>query len=294
MKHVSFHICLIVFACTGSGCITTNAPLATGQVLADASTDSAKGSEVSNAADAVPPADSAGSDVPSAMDIQLFNDIGKVKDVPPCGPLSDSGGTPDSAGGSDPAIAAIQAQIDAMKIDKTQPNWRSQLQKPTVVTFSPGLSYLWHLKTDKGDLTMKFRPDVAPMHVTSTMFLTMLGFYDTLTFHRILKGFMAQGGDPQGNGKGGPGYQYALETNACAGHDSRGVLSMANAGPNSEGSQFFITFAPATFLDGKYSVFGKMTEGESTLTTIEAGGTKDDNSGSPVIVHISSATITVE
>lgn len=294
MKHLWLKICLVVFPWAVSACITTNTPPATGQVSADASSDTAKGSDDSAASEVKTQDDTAVSDASPVMDIELFNDIGTVKDVPPCGADDTAVVTADAAIGADPAIAEIQAQIDALKIDKAKPNWRSQLQKPTVVVFTPGRSYFWQFKTDKGDLKIKLRPEVAPMHVTSTIFLTQMGFYDNLTFHRILKGFMAQGGDPLGNGKGGPGYQYALETNQIASHDSRGVLSMANAGPNSEGSQFFITFAPAKFLDGKYSVFGNMVEGDCTLTAIEAGGTVDDNSGSPVIVNILSAKITVE
>ena len=199
-----------------------------------------------------------------------------------------------TAQGLDPAIAAIQAQVDALAIDPATKNWRTKLPKPQVVAFTPGRAYFWLLTTDKGDLKLQLRPEVAPMHVTSTIYLTLLGFYDTLKFHRIIKGFMAQGGDPLGTGAGGPGYSYGLEASAAAKHDARGVLSMANAGTatDTEGSQFFITFAPQPKLDGGYSVFGKMVDGEATLAAIEAGGTVGE--GTPVKVKILHASIAVE
>ena len=192
----------------------------------------------------------------------------------------------------DPAILAIQAQVDALAINTAVKNWRTKVPKPTLATFTPGRKYLWLLHTDKGDLTLLLRTDVAPMHATSTIFLTLAGFYDTLKFHRIIKGFMAQGGDPLGTGSGGPAYKYALETSATAKHDARGVLSMANAGTDTDGSQFFITFAPQPSLDGKYSVFGRLVDGDAALAAIEAGGTVGE--GTPVKVTILTATIAVE
>ncbi len=191
----------------------------------------------------------------------------------------------------DPAIAAIQAQIDALAVDKSVAKWRTKLKKPTKVAFTPGMTYTWQLHTSKGDLELELRPDVAPMHVTSTLYLTMLGFYDTLIFHRIIKEFMAQGGDPLGTGTGGPGYKYALETDPAVKHDAAGVLSMANAGAFTEGSQFFITFAAQPSLDGKYSVFGKLVSGFDVLKAIEAEGTLAE--GKPGLVTILSASYKV-
>lgn len=197
-----------------------------------------------------------------------------------------------ASAGPDPAIVAIQAQIDALTVDKTDPKWRTKLPKPVPVAFTADKTYFWMLDTDKGKLKIALRPDVAPMHVTSTIYLTLLGFYDTLNFHRIIKGFMAQGGDPLGNGKGGPGYAYKLEVSTAAKHDARGVLSMANAGKDTEGSQFFLTFTPQPKLDGSYSVFGKVVEGDATLTAMEAGGTVGE--GTPVKVTIVAATVVVQ
>ncbi len=218
----------------------------------------------------------------------LPSDTSSSKDIASDG----SADTTSTTSAADTAVPAIQAQIDALTIDKTVGNWRSKLKKPTKVAFTTGKNYFWLLHTNKGDLKLALRPDVAPMHVTSTIYLTLLGFYDSLLFHRILKGFMAQGGDPLGTGMGGPGYKYALEVSATAKHDAAGVLSMANAGQFTEGSQFFITFAAQPSLDGGYSVFGKVVSGMDTLKAIEAEGTESE--GTPGKVQILSATIQVE
>jgi peptidyl-prolyl cis-trans isomerase B (cyclophilin B) len=205
-----------------------------------------------------------------------------------------TGGGPGAGapGALDPAIAAIQAQIDAAGIDKSKAGWRTSLPRPAVVTFTPNKTYQWTLVTSKGELRLKLLPDAAPMHVTNTIYLTLLGFYDTLTFHRIITGFMAQGGDPLGNGSGTPGYAFGLEVSPAAKHDARGVLSMANAGVDTEGSQFFVTFGRTPHLDGKHSVFGTLLSGLDALGAIEAAGTMGGTPTTPVT--ITSATISVE
>jgi cyclophilin family peptidyl-prolyl cis-trans isomerase len=132
-----------------------------------------------------------------------------------------------------------------------------------------------------GSLKVKLDPKVAPMHVTSTIYLTELGFYDGTKFHRVITGFMAQGGDPLGRGSGGPGYQYAGEFDPKLKHDKPGLLSMANAGPNTDGSQFFLTFVATPWLDGKHTLFGEVVEGMGTLKELErrgspAGATREE------------------
>jgi peptidyl-prolyl cis-trans isomerase B (cyclophilin B) len=207
-----------------------------------------------------------------------------------------AGGTGGAAaapiGQMDPAIVAIQSQIDAAGIDRTKAGWRTSLPLPTMVPFTANRSYFWTLVTNKGEMRLKLLPEAAPMHVTSTIYLTLLGFYDTLTFHRIIKGFMAQGGDPLGNGRGSPGYAFSVEVSSAVKHDGRGVLSMANAGANTEGSQFFVTFAAQPVLDGKYSVFGNLVSGLDALSAIEAAGTAGE--GTPALVTIMRATVSVE
>jgi len=192
---------------------------------------------------------------------------------------------------TDPAIAAIDKQIADAKIDKTNANWKSRLPKPTKVSFTSGKKYIWVLDTNKGVIEVQLLPDSAPMHVTSTIFLTDLGFYDGVIFHRVIPEFMAQGGDPTGSGRGGPGYQYDGEFGGAK-HSKPGMLSMANAGPGTDGSQFFLTFVATPFLDGKHTVFGEVTKGMDTVKTLEKSGSPSGTTKEKL--EIKKATIRVE
>ena len=193
---------------------------------------------------------------------------------------------------TDPAIAAIDKQIADLKIDKSDPRWKSHLPKPTQVSFTSGKKYLWVLDTNKGSIEVRLLADTAPMHVTSTIYLTDLGFYDGVIFHRVIPGFMAQGGDPTGTGTGGPGYQYAGEFTGGAKHDKPGILSMANAGPGTDGSQFFLTFVPTGYLDGKHTVFGEVMKGMDTIKALESAGSSSGKTKEKL--EIKKATIVVE
>lgn len=177
--------------------------------------------------------------------------------------------------GPDPAIKKTNDLITKQAIDKTDPVWKTKLSKPQLLSFTQGKDYFWELQTNQGNLTIKLLTDSAPMHVSSTIYLTKLGFYNDLTFHRVIPGFMAQGGDPLGNGQGNPGYKYDGEFDGGAGHSESGILSMANAGPGTDGSQFFITFKATPFLDSRHTVFGKVVKGlEDSLTKIETLGSR--------------------
>lgn len=177
--------------------------------------------------------------------------------------------------GIDPALNTIDRFITKQAVDKTNPAWKTTLSKPPLLTFTQGKDYFWELQTNQGNLTIKLFTDSAPMHASSTIYLTKLGFYDELSFHRVIPGFMAQGGDPLGNGTGNPGYKYDGEFNSDIGHSEPGMLSMANSGPSTDGSQFFITFNATPHLDGNHTVFGKVvTDLEDSLTKIEALGSR--------------------
>ena len=179
------------------------------------------------------------------------------------------------AGASDKAIAAIDAQIAGAKVDKTKPGWKSSLPMPKAVTFDPAKKYFVRLTTNKGVVLIRFMPDVAPMHVTNFIYLTRLGFYDGTIFHRVIPNFMAQGGDPLGNGMGGPGYGFNPEFSDKVKHDRPGLLSMANTGqPNSDGSQFFLTFVATPWLNGHHCIFGEVVEGLDVLKKLEAAGSQ--------------------
>jgi len=177
-------------------------------------------------------------------------------------------------------------------IDKTNPDWREELDQPAQFPFEPGKTYYWDLVTNKGDMSFKLYHQSAPMHVSSTIYLTEIGFYDDLIFHRIIPGFMAQGGDPTGTGRGGPGYQYEGEFDGSTSHSKPGMLSMANAGSGTDGSQFFVTFVPTEFLDGKHTIFGELNSGEETLKMLEQAVSR--SGATSEIVKIEKATIRVE
>jgi len=144
----------------------------------------------------------------------------------------------------------------------------------------PARKYRAVLTTSKGVVTVDLNSTAAPIAVNSFVFLSLNHFYDGLTFHRVVNGFVAQGGDPEGTGAGGPGYSFTTETSPTARFDSAGVLGMARAqSRNSNGSQFFITLAPADFLTGDYSVFGKVVDGQKAvdaLTRTENGSARPD------------------
>ena len=123
-------------------------------------------------------------------------------------------------------------------------------------------------KTELGDITIQLFADKVPTTVNNFVFLAREGYYNDTTFHRVIKDFMAQGGDPTGTGMGGPGYQFRDEFHPSLKHDGPGVLSMANAGANTNGSQFFITHVATPWLDNKHSVFGKVTSGLDVLLSI--------------------------
>lgn len=159
-------------------------------------------------------------------------------------------------------------------IDKTDPDWKSNVTEPEMMTFEPGKTYAWVLETNLGTMTFRLFHEASPMHVNSTVYLTEIGFYDDVIFHRVIPGFMAQGGDPTGTGRGGPAYKYDGEFAAGLSHTKPGLLSMANAGPGTDGSQFFITFLPTPFLDGKHTIFGELTSGIEVLKALEARGSR--------------------
>jgi cyclophilin family peptidyl-prolyl cis-trans isomerase len=166
------------------------------------------------------------------------------------------------------------------KVDKTDPNWRTKLPRPHLVTFDPTHAYLARMVTNKGVMRIRLRTDYAPMHVTNFAYLARLGFYDGLRFHRVIKRFVVQGGDPIGDGTGGPGYYLKPEIkgNLNGTHDAAGRLSAANAGPGTDGSQFFLTCLSASWLNGKHIVFGEVAEGMKTLRALEDAGS---SSGDP-------------
>jgi cyclophilin family peptidyl-prolyl cis-trans isomerase len=156
-----------------------------------------------------------------------------------------------------------------------------QYNAPPTEQIDPKKKYTAIFHTDKGDITIDLFAAQAPVTVSNFVFLARDGFYNNTTFHRVIGGFMAQGGDPEGTGRGGPGYRFDDEKGALAlRHDGPGVLSMANAGPNTNGSQFFITYEATPHLNGKHGVFGKVSKGLDVLKSLrERDPQRDRNPG---------------
>ncbi|MEK7326389.1 MAG: peptidylprolyl isomerase [Chloroflexota bacterium] len=143
-----------------------------------------------------------------------------------------------------------------------------QYSSQPAMAIDPKKKYTATFKTDKGDFDIELYADKAPKTVNNFVFLARDGFYDGVTFHRVIRDFMAQGGDPTGTGTGGPGYKFADEFHPALKHSGPGILSMANAGPNTNGSQFFITHRATPHLDNKHSVFGQVVKDLDVLLAI--------------------------
>ena len=127
------------------------------------------------------------------------------------------------------------------------------------------------IQTNKGEIRIELYGDQTPVTVANFVNLAQRGYYDGITFHRVIANFMIQGGDPTGTGRGGPGYRFEDEFVPSLRHDGPGILSMANAGPRTNGSQFFITHTATPHLDGKHTVFGKVTAGQDVVNSIAQG-----------------------
>ena len=144
--------------------------------------------------------------------------------------------------------------------------------------------YTATIETEKGDIVIELFAEDAPKTVNNFVFLSREGFYNGTTFHRVIPGFMAQGGDPTGTGTGGPGYTFEDEFSQH--RHGTGVISMANSGPNTNGSQFFITYAPQPHLDGKHTVFGQVTKGMDVLNKLTPKDPMDLSTKGDVIIKI--------
>lgn len=143
-----------------------------------------------------------------------------------------------------------------------------QWNTPPAMQIDPKKKYIARMETDKGTMVIELFADKAPITVNNFVFLAREGYYEGIIFHRVIADFMAQGGDPTGKGSGGPGYHFKDEFHPALKHDKPGILSMANAGPGTNGSQFFITHVPTPWLNGKHSIFGQVIEGLDVLMSI--------------------------
>jgi peptidyl-prolyl cis-trans isomerase B (cyclophilin B) len=186
---------------------------------------------------------------------------------------------------TDPAFSALDEHLAKNPVDTSRDGWKTSLSSPPDLPFASDATYQWLLVTNKGEIKVTLRHDVAPKHVSSTAYLTRLGFYDGLSFHRVIPGFMAQGGCPVGRGTGGPGYKMDGEFSPNVRHDKPGLLSMANAGPGTDGSQFFLTFVPTPHLDNMHTIFGEVVEGEAVLAALEAAGSPSGTPSESLVIE---------
>jgi len=162
-----------------------------------------------------------------------------------------------------------QAAAAAPTAGSAAPGANKTFSAPPPLTIDPKKTYMATITTPRGDIEIKLRPDLAPQTVNSFVFLARQGFYDGLTWHRVIQGFMAQGGDPEGTGPGGPGYTLPDEFTDKVLFDRPGIVAMAKtAAPNSAGSQFFITTAAAPHLNNQYTVFGEVVKGQEIVDGI--------------------------
>jgi cyclophilin family peptidyl-prolyl cis-trans isomerase len=161
-----------------------------------------------------------------------------------------------------------------------------QWSTPPAMQIDPKKKYKAHMETDKGTMVIELFADKTPKTVNSFIFLSREGFYDGVIFHRVIANFMVQGGDPTGTGTGGPGYKYGDEFHPSLKHEKQGILSMANAGPGTNGSQFFITHGPTPHLNNKHSVFGQVVEGLDVLMSIPPRDPNNRNAPAVKIVRV--------
>jgi peptidyl-prolyl cis-trans isomerase B (cyclophilin B) len=148
---------------------------------------------------------------------------------------------------------------------------QQQWSAPPAMQIDVAKEYAVSIETNRGTIELMLYPQHAPKTVNNFVFLAGEGFYDGVKFHRVIADFMIQTGDPTGTGRGGPGYQFGDECKSNPLKHERGVISMANAGPNTNGSQFFITHVPTPHLNGKHTVFGKVTKGQDVVDAVEQG-----------------------
>ncbi|MCB9158287.1 MAG: peptidylprolyl isomerase [Caldilineaceae bacterium] len=146
-----------------------------------------------------------------------------------------------------------------------------QWDRPPAMQIDTDKTYKVTMETVRGPIVLELYPEYAPKTVNNFVFLVQEGFYDGVAFHRVIDNFVIQGGDPTGTGRGGPGYRFEDETRGNPLKHETGVISMANAGPNTNGSQFFITHSPQPHLDGKHTVFGKVVSSMDTVNKVRQG-----------------------
>lgn len=173
---------------------------------------------------------------------------------------------PSTASSEEYALSDIS--VNQEESTQTEGGDHMTYNEPPEMVIEPGIAYSATLKTNLGDIVIDLTADETPTTVNNFVFLAREGFYDGVIFHRVIKGFMIQGGDPTGTGRGGPGYSFEDEIDNTQEFDGPGVLAMANSGPDTNGSQFFITHDATPWLNGAHTIFGRVTEGMDVVDKI--------------------------
>lgn len=189
-----------------------------------------------------------------------------------------------ASAGDTPALTAVDGDRPLAAIAPAERNGYYDAYPPTVIDATK--TYEAVINTSQGAMRLRLFADQAPLTVNNFVYLAQQGFYDATIFHRVLEDFMAQAGDPTGTGTGGPGYQFEDETDNGLTFDRRGLLAMANAGPSTNGSQFFITFVPTPWLDGNHTIFGELIEGDDVLASLRLRDPADRNAPADTIDSI--------
>jgi len=193
-----------------------------------------------------------------------------------CGASSEPASAPDEASSAPDGAASApdEAASDSAEAENGEAAALEPAERNNMYDAAPEMTidteavYYATFKTEKGDMRIRLFADQAPITVNNFIFLARDGYYNNTHFHRVLENFMAQGGDPTGSGAGGPGYQFQDETVPDLQFDRAGLLAMANAGPDTNGSQFFITFAETPWLNGNHTIFGEVVEGTDVLFSL--------------------------
>jgi peptidyl-prolyl cis-trans isomerase B (cyclophilin B) len=201
-------------------------------------------------------------------------------------PAASSSPSPNQTGPPSPATQAAACNAKAPAAAEEE---KPMFDKPPQMQIDPSKDYTAVMKTSCGTIELRLYADQTPVTVNSFVFLAEQGFFDGLTFHRIIPDFVLQGGDPEGTGSGGPGYQFEDEIVKSLKFDRPGLLAMANSGPDTNGSQFFITTGEPKHLNGMHTIFGEVTDGMKVVKEIESFGT---SAGTPSeTVYIEKVTI---
>jgi cyclophilin family peptidyl-prolyl cis-trans isomerase len=197
------------------------------------------------------------------------------------GPETQPGASPSGS----PTQPASGAGLSCPKRDAIPPGQRPTYEEPPEMMIDTTKTYVATMHTSEGTIVLDLFADRTPVTVNNFVTLACDGFYDRLTFHRIVPGFVIQGGDPKGDGTGGPGYQFQDEIVPSLTFDGPGLLAMANSGPNTNGSQFFITLGPAEHLNGKHTIFGEVAEGKDVVDAIAGVELNGETPAQPVFIE---------